>query len=66
MSVQSLPAESSVTTAQVWVRLAADLQDRAIQLMAQLAFNLVAAQSGWQPLKESTHAVSPHTPQDPT
>ena len=65
MSVQCLPTESSVTTAQVWARLTTDLQNRAIHLMAQLAFNLVATQSGWQPVKESHHVVPSHTPQDP-
>ena len=36
--------------------MATDCRERAIQLMAQLAFNLVAAQVE-SPIKESDHAV---------
>jgi hypothetical protein len=36
--------------------LAADCRERAIRLMAQLAFNLVAAQAE-SPIKESDHVV---------
>jgi len=64
MWVQSAPVDSPVSPAQVWARLAIDLQERAIRLMAQLAFNLVAAQSEG-PGKESDHAFSTHCPQNP-
>ena len=45
MSIQSSPAGCPVSPAQVWARLATDLQERAIRLMAQLAFNLVFTRS---------------------
>ena len=64
MLVQSAPWDSPVSPAQVWARLATDLQERAILLMAQLAFNLVAAQSEG-PGKESGHALSTRRPQNP-
>jgi hypothetical protein len=65
MFVPSVPTERSVSPDQVWAPLATDLQTRAILLMARLAFNLVAAQAGWRPVKESDHAVPAHRPQDP-
>ena len=64
MLVQSAPGDSPVSPAQVWARLATDLQERSIRLMAQLAFNLVAAQSEG-PGKESGHALSTRRPQNP-
>ena len=64
MLVQSSPVDTPVLPAQVWTRLATDLQERAIRLMAQLAFNLVAAQSEW-PRKESDHALPTQRPQNP-
>jgi len=45
-----------ISPAQVWARLAADYRARAIRLMAQLAFNLVAAQAD-SPIKEADYAV---------
>ncbi len=65
MLVQSSLVDTPVSPAQVWARLATDLQERAIRLMAQLAFNLVAAQSEW-PQKESDHALPTQRPQNPT
>lgn len=64
MSHQSSSTDRCVSPAQVWARLAADLQTRAIRLMAQLAFNLVTAQSDWL-IKESNHAVQTHYTQNP-
>jgi len=64
MLIQSLPVAGSVLPTQVWARLATDLQERAIRLMAQLAFNLVATQ-GEEPRKESDHALPTHRPQNP-
>jgi len=66
MIIQSSPAECPVSPAQVWARLATDVQERAIRLMAQLAFKLVAAQSTGQPGKESNHALPTRRTQDPT
>jgi hypothetical protein len=57
MSTQSSPAGCPVSPAQVWARLATDLQERAIRLMAQLAFNLVFAPSdgnGKEPNRDGT------------
>lgn len=67
MSIQSSPTNCPPPT-QVWARLATELQERAIRLMAQLAFNLVATQSGWLVTKdkESNHASQPYQPQDPS
>jgi len=63
----SLP-ERQVLPSQVWGRLGTDLQVRTIRLMAQLAFNLVAAQTDWatQKDKEVTYAVPPRLSKDPT
>lgn len=55
MSVQPSPSDVPGIPAHVWACLAKDLQERAIYLMAQLALNLVADQSGWF-VKESDHA----------
>ncbi len=67
MSIQSSPAGRPVSPAQVWARLATELQERAIRLMAQLAFNLAATQAGWLVAedKESNHVIPPYHPQDP-
>jgi len=37
----------TTATACVWTSLTLDLKERAVQLMAQLAFNRIAEQSGW-------------------
>lgn len=55
MSVQSSTINSSESPVQVWARLTVDLKQRVIHLMAQLAFNLVTAQSDWS-TKESDYA----------
>jgi hypothetical protein len=67
MSVQSSPTKCSVSSSQVWARLGTELQKRAIRLMAQLAFNLVATQSGWLVAEDevSNHVIPPDHPQDP-
>jgi hypothetical protein len=57
MSHQSSSIDRQVLPAQVWARLAAECRARAIRLMAQLAFNLVVAQSD-SLVKESNHAIS--------
>jgi hypothetical protein len=61
MSHLSSATDRRVSPAQVWARLAADYRARAIRLMAQLAFNLVAAQADL-PIKESDHAVPTNHP----
>jgi hypothetical protein len=67
MSTQASPANYPVSPTQVWTRLATELQQRAIRLMAQLAYNLVATQSGWSSAKdkEFEHAIPPCQPQNP-
>ena len=54
MSQQTLSSELSTSVAQVWASLTAELQERIIRLMAQLALNLVVSQSNW-PGKECSH-----------
>ena len=44
-SAPGVPVPPVVTPAQVWAALATDLQVRAIWLLAQLAFNQIAAQA---------------------
>jgi hypothetical protein len=56
MSHAFFATDRRVLPAQVWARLAADCRERAIRLMAQLAFNLVAAQAE-SPIKKSDHVV---------
>ncbi|MBU1752152.1 MAG: hypothetical protein KKA73_31105 [Chloroflexi bacterium] len=57
MSHPSSVPDQPVTPAQVWTRLAADYQARAIRLLAQLAFNLLAAQAD-APVQEAHYAVA--------
>jgi hypothetical protein len=64
MSIQSSPAGRLVSPAQVWARLATDLQERAIHLMAQLAFNLVFTPSDDNGKEPSRGGTSQQT-QDP-
>jgi hypothetical protein len=66
MSIQSSSTNCSISPAQVWARLATELQERAIRLMAQLAFNIVAAQPEWPDVKnkESNHVSLPHQSQN--
>jgi hypothetical protein len=55
MLSQATPCPPLVSPAHVWAGLTADLRLRAINLMAQLALNCVAAQSEW-PRPEVPHA----------
>jgi hypothetical protein len=63
MSQQTLSSELSTSFAQVWTSLTADLQERIIRLMAQLALNLVVSQSNW-PGKECSHDLIDQHKQD--
>jgi hypothetical protein len=63
MSRPSEPNRYAVLPAQVWVCLSADRRAQAIQLMAQLAFNLVKAQFH-SPRMEATHVIRPNPQQD--
>ena len=67
VSTQPSSIDQQVSPAQVWSRLSADLQARAIGLLAHLALKLVAASihpegSG----KEVSHAHAPQCPQNPS
>jgi len=53
----------STATACVWASLTLDLKERAVQLMAQLAFNRIAEQSGWF-TKEPDHVQSNQQPKN--
>jgi hypothetical protein len=64
MSRQSSSTDCYVLPAQVWVRLASDCRTRAIRLMAQLAFKLVADQSD-ELIKESKHVAPSCHAQNP-
>ncbi len=64
MSVLTSPSTITTTPTCVWTSLTRDLKERAIQLMAQLAFNRVADQSGWV-IQESDHVQPPQQPQNP-
>lgn len=50
---------------QIWPRLPADCQAQAIRLMAQLAYNFVAAHSA-APLQEAPDALATSPSQDST
>ena len=63
MSQQTLSSELSTSVAQVWASLTAELQERIIRLMAQLALNLVVSQSNW-PGKECSHDLIDQQEQD--
>lgn len=54
----------STATACVWTSLTLDLKERAVQLMAQLAFNRIAEQSGWF-TKEPDNVQSTQQPKNP-
>jgi hypothetical protein len=64
MSHQSSSTDRHVSPAQVWVRLATDCRMRAIRLMAQLAFKLVADQSDTF-IEESNYVVPSRHAQNP-
>lgn len=61
---QSAHIDTCVAPTQVWARLATDRQVQVIQLMAQLAFNLIASQSDTSPT-EVAHAYRANVAQDP-
>jgi hypothetical protein len=64
MSVLTSPSTVSTTPTCVWTSLTHDLKERTIQLMAQLAFNQIADQSGWF-TKESDHVQSSQQHKNP-
>ncbi len=64
MSDPSPSIPRPISPGQVWVCLTADYRARAIRLMAQLAFNLVAAEAD-SPIKESDHVIPAQYTQNP-
>lgn len=66
MAVQTTSSDQAIGPAQVWTRLAADLRQRTICFMAQLAYNFVAAQPEWSAKEaQSCSPVSPPTKSGP-
>jgi hypothetical protein len=57
------PTETPVLLAQVWPGLPSDLQQRAVRLLAQLAYIRLRPQAPI-PSKEVRHADPTHQPQD--
>jgi hypothetical protein len=64
MSVSTAPSAKSVSPAQIWATLNADLQGRVIRFLAQLAFNLLTAQTEPPINKENVHVISADQSQD--
>jgi hypothetical protein len=64
MSQQTVSTDLCPSRAQVWARLATELREQAIHLMAQLALNLVLAQSDW-PTREFTRDRESRQTKDP-
>ncbi len=64
MSHQSSSIDRHVSPAQVWICLTIDRRTRAIRLMVQLAFKLVADQSDTF-IEESNHVVPSRHAQNP-
>jgi hypothetical protein len=60
---QPVSTEDHISPAHVWTRLTADCRARVIRLMAQLAFNLVVAQSNAL-VKESCYDKPTHRTQN--
>jgi hypothetical protein len=67
MALQATLAEQPVLPAQVWTRLAADVRQKTIDFMAQLAYNFVAAQADFL-VKEAQQCLptSPPIKSDPS
>jgi len=67
MALQATLAEQSVLPAQVWSRLAADVRQKTIDFVAQLAYNFVAAQTDFL-VKEAPSCLptSPPIKSDPS
>lgn len=65
MSCLSPAVDRPVATNHVWERLAAEDQSRAIRLMAQLAYQVVAERVQ-TPTREVAHVRAPSRVQDPS
>jgi hypothetical protein len=61
MALQATLAEQPVLPAEVWTRLAADVRQKTICFMAQLAYNFLAAQADF-PVKEAQLCSSTSPP----
>jgi hypothetical protein len=58
MSLPTAPSDDSISLAQIWAALNTDLQACVIQLLARLAFNLLAAQTESSINKEAFDAIT--------
>jgi len=65
MSIPNTSSDDSMTLAQIWSALNADLQGSVIRLLAQLAFNLLTAQTESSINKEAPYAISSDQSQNP-
>ena len=65
MSASTTPSADSVTPTKVWAALNADLRGRVLRLLAQLAFNLLIAQTEPPVNKEISDAHSSEQFQNP-
>jgi hypothetical protein len=66
MSIPNTSSDNPVTLTQIWAALNAELQGSVIRLLAQLAFNLLTAQTEPSINKETVYAASSDQPQNPS
>jgi len=65
MSLPIAPSDIPLAPAPIWAALNADLQGCVIRLLAQLAFNLLTAQTESSINQETLYARSSDQPQNP-
>ncbi len=56
MGDRSLKQGSDSVASQIWSGLGTDVRQQAVQLLAQLAFNLVVSQTARPSIREKDHA----------
>jgi hypothetical protein len=61
--MSTLTSPSTVNTC-VWASLTLEMKERTVKLMAQLAFNRIATQSGWFTNKESDYVQPSQQPKN--
>jgi hypothetical protein len=66
MSVPTAPSDDPVSLTQIWAALNTDLQARVIQLLGQLAFNLLTTQTASSINKEAFDAITSDQSQNPS
>jgi hypothetical protein len=65
MALPTAPSDDFVAPAQIWAALNADLQERVIRLLAQLAFSLLTVRTESPINKEALDALSSDQSQNP-